>query len=327
VLTDEVRDAADDLERQLLAELRPRTTVGRFLVRQAAVQMARLDLVRRHDKARRAQRVRHAREEFDDRRLAAPEEDLEKIAEEPATRARRLHQTPEGLGLTVRAWQGLLDDLAVPGRWAYLHWERAENLMGRRPHSVPASRLGALCQAAMGDFRALEANDGAGLDSHERRLWAADQLKGLIEARITELQARLAAFDTEAIARDRAEAGERALFDPSPEAALARKYEAALERSLFRTLKELREVEAAAAEAREPDATPRGPDVTPREPDVTPEKETTSEPLGSFFPGPVPAASEPPLGPSRGPVRAVSGPPELPGTVSGGRFWPSDPPR
>src|SRR5262249_24874862 len=174
----------------------------------------------------------------DDQRLAAREEDLEKIAEEPATRARRLHQTPEGLGLTVRAWQGLLDDLAVPGRWAYIHWERAENLMGRRPHCVPASRLGALCQAAIGHLRAREADDGAGLDNRERRLWAADQLKGLIDERIATLQARLAACNTEAIARDRAEAADRALFDPSPAAVLARKYETSNERNFFRTLKE-----------------------------------------------------------------------------------------
>ena len=55
---------------------------------------------------------------------------------------------------------------------------------------------------------------------------------------MADLQARLAACDPAAVERDRAEAGERALFDPSPAAVLARKYEAANERSLFRTLKE-----------------------------------------------------------------------------------------
>jgi hypothetical protein len=49
--------------------------------------------------------------------------------------------------------------------------------------------------------------------------------------------------------RLRAEAGRRATFDPSPEACLARKYEAAAERGFFRALKELRQVERAAKAA------------------------------------------------------------------------------
>jgi hypothetical protein len=44
-------------------------------------------------------------------------------------------------------------------------------------------------------------------------------------------------------ARLRAEAGRRAMFDPSKEATLARKYEAAAERGFFRALKELRQLE------------------------------------------------------------------------------------
>jgi hypothetical protein len=292
VLREEDRPEVDHIEQELLVELNPRTAVGRFLVHRMAVHMNRLRRSARHEDACLAHLVRHAQEEFDDRRLAAPEDDLEKIAEGPATRARRLHQTPEGLGLTIRAWQGLLDDLTDPWRWGYVHWERAENLMGRRPHSIPASRLGALCQAAMGDCRALEPADGAGLDDRERRLWAAGRLKEWIETRVAELEARLAAFNTEAIARDRAEAADRALFDPSPAAVLARKYEASNERNFFRTLKEYREVEAAAAmQAHEPDApaaAPRAPEVAAAEtgePDVKPEVEPSSEPLGSFFPG------------------------------------------
>jgi hypothetical protein len=50
-------------------------------------------------------------------------------------------------------------------------------------------------------------------------------------------------LDEAAIDRLRAEAGARAMFDPSREATLARKYEAAAERGFFRALKELRELE------------------------------------------------------------------------------------
>ncbi len=49
----------------------------------------------------------------------------------------------------------------------------------------------------------------------------------------------------------RAEAGHRALFDPSKDAANARKYEAAAERGLFRALKEIRQVEKEAKAAAE----------------------------------------------------------------------------
>ncbi len=66
--------------------------------------------------------------------------------------------------------------------------------------------------------------------------------------------------DPSTVDRLRAEAADRALFDPSKEATLARKYEAAADRGLFRALKELRQlgrdpappenpVERAAAEA------------------------------------------------------------------------------
>jgi len=48
--------------------------------------------------------------------------------------------------------------------------------------------------------------------------------------------------DAATVAKLRDEAGKRVLFDASPEATLARKYELAAERSFFRALKELRQV-------------------------------------------------------------------------------------
>jgi hypothetical protein len=52
--------------------------------------------------------------------------------------------------------------------------------------------------------------------------------------------------DEATAAKLRAEAGKRALFDSSPEAILARKYEAAAQRGFFKALKELRLIEKAA---------------------------------------------------------------------------------
>jgi hypothetical protein len=50
-------------------------------------------------------------------------------------------------------------------------------------------------------------------------------------------------LDDESAEQLRREAGRRAMFDPSQEATLARKYEAAAERGFFRALKEFRQVE------------------------------------------------------------------------------------
>ena len=66
------------------------------------------------------------------------------------------------------------------------------------------------------------------------------------------LEAELAAVDLEAIDQDRREAGDRALFDPSREAALARRYESEAGRGFFRALEEFRRVEAEAAERAKP---------------------------------------------------------------------------
>jgi hypothetical protein len=342
VLREEDRPAVEETEQKLVAELNPRCTLGRFLLHQLAVYMVRLIRAAEQEEACIAYLIRHAVARFDDQRLAAPEAELETIRDQPQTGARRLHETAEGLGLVIRCWLGLWDDLEDPRRWSYLHWERAENLMGRRPHEAPVTRLSALCQAAMGQFTALGPEDGAGLDEWERRVWAAGQLRTWIEARVEELQGRLAKFDQSAVERDRAEAGKRAMFDPSPQAVLARKYEASNQRFLFRTLQAYFEVEAeaareaeraAAASAREAEtatAAVRAPEPAaeaPRKTVVKSENQTTSEPLGSFFPAGVPAAPERPARPSGVPVRGVSGPPEVPGTVGGGRFGPSDPPR
>ena len=59
-------------------------------------------------------------------------------------------------------------------------------------------------------------------------------------------------LDPVQVERLRAEAKARALFDPSKEATLARKYEAAAERGFFRALKELRQLEKQAKAVKPP---------------------------------------------------------------------------
>jgi hypothetical protein len=75
-----------------------------------------------------------------------------------------------------------------------------------------------------------------------------------------------AGLDAATVAQLRAEASARAMFDPSREATLARRYEAAAERGFFRALKELRQLER--------DAKVANPDV---------DDATIRETLGSFF--------------------------------------------
>ncbi len=79
--------------------------------------------------------------------------------------------------------------------------------------------------------------------------------------------------------RLRAEAGRLALFDPSKEACLARKYEAAAERCFFRALKELRQLKA------RPAASPAV--------DEAAEARASLARLGSFLAASPPAPSKP----------------------------------
>jgi len=101
---------------------------------------------------------------------------------------------------------------------------------------------------------------------------------------------------------------DRALFDESRESILARKYEASTERSLFRTLREFREVEAAALKEEEVA------DLI----EVNRDTKETCEDLGSSLPGagassPATPPTDPPAAslaisePPGGPMRRDSG--------------------
>jgi hypothetical protein len=94
--------------------------------------------------------------------------------------------------------------------------------------------------------------------------------------------------------RLRAEACRRAMFDPSREACLARRYEAAAERCFFRALKELRQLQKASTVA-SPVA------------EIAAQAQATMKALGSFFPAKTPAPSKPaptPSKPSTTPTKA-----------------------
>jgi hypothetical protein len=78
---------------------------------------------------------------------------------------------------------------------------------------------------------------------------AADQQTAALSERVRRVEAEFVAperVSSEEADRLKAEAARRAMFDPSKEATLARKYEAAAERGFFRALKELREMDKSA---------------------------------------------------------------------------------
>ena len=246
-------DAAE-VDRRLAAfeaELRPSGGVERELVKRVALMTVRLDRSAEHEARAISHRMRHAVEAFDDGRLAEVENLLDWITSAPETNARRLRGSPEGLAKLIVAIEALRADLAHPSgfRWGFDHCDRLHQLTGRRYTDVPITRIRALTEAVNGRFQHLDEQDGWGLEIDDRRRWAIAELVGLIDAEIANLKARIEGFDRTTIDQDRAEAPARAMCDDSKPAILARKYEAASERALYKALRELRELRAESAQS------------------------------------------------------------------------------
>jgi hypothetical protein len=266
-------DAAEVERRNsiLQAELAPKSGMGQALVRQLAMLSVRMERAAQHALASSARRVRHAADDFDEQRIERAEDLLAAIAESPRRSLRKLRRMPEGVDVLVAEWGDLRADLTRAGRpcWTASHLERAAHLLGVRSEDARASAVGALSRAAWGDFEGLGDHEGRGLDDDARKAWARARLVERIDEATAELGAHRETLDLESIALDRAEAGDVAWFDPSKEAALARRYEAEAQRNFFKTLNELRRVEAEAAErpaadpgpAVEPDPAPAGPEL------------------------------------------------------------------
>jgi len=282
------REDADRVERRLAgfeAHFRPATEAGLALARRAAMLSVRVERCAVQEAAALSTRVRHAEADFDDAREAEVDHLIATIGEVPATAVRRLLRMPEGVDRMLETWADLRADLAHGdgSRWVAEHTAMAVHLTGRKLGGLGFGRAEALARAVGGDFALLGDEDGAGLDARARREWARRGLLSLIDAAVGKLEAHRETLDHGAIAADRAGAADRALFDPSKEATLARKYEAAAEREMHRALKELRAVEAEAAEIA-PMAAPLGsfsPGVAARP--VAPAPVPSSAPSGSRF--------------------------------------------
>ncbi|WP_435021556.1 hypothetical protein TA3x_002437 [Tundrisphaera sp. TA3] len=232
----------DALSAELVEEMKPRGAMGRVLLRQFAIFSARIDRCEQQEAAARARRVRDAEKDRDVARRAEVNAIAANLENDPDGTVRTLLQTPEGIDGLIESWQEIRGHLDRPRRFAWGDWhaKRVDYLMGRHPGMHPPSPLEALSQALRGDFSMLGEGQGAGLRRDRRMAWAREQLGALIDAEVAELRAVRASIDAQNEATDRAEAADRALFDPSPEGQLARKYQAAAERGLFRALREYR---------------------------------------------------------------------------------------
>jgi hypothetical protein len=240
----ERRDAA------LRAELAPKSVIGAILVGQMATLSIRMERGAKQEFATVASRVRNAADDFDEARLAKAGELLNAIGDDPRGNLRKLLKSPEGVDLMIEAWQDLRADLTREPKpfWTASHLVQTANLLGLREEDARGSRIGVLSRAIWGDFEALADHEGGDLKENARKAWARGRLVEGIDEEIAALKAHVETLDFEIIEQDRAEAGTRALFDPSKEASLARRYESEARRGFFKALKEFHQAEAEAAE-------------------------------------------------------------------------------
>ncbi len=232
------------------AELQPDGEVAHALVRRVALLSIRMERCATQEAAALSDGVRSAEGDFDEARIGEVDRLMDGLDAEPSAHLRQLRRMPEGVDRLIAAWLALKADLTCTAedRWRPAHRLMAENLTGRRPGDFGIGRVEALARAIRGDFTHLTSREGAGLDDRARAAWARDRMVELIDSEVEALRAHRATLDLDAIARSRAGAADRALFDPSKAALLARRYEAAAERGFFRALRELRRAPAARPE-------------------------------------------------------------------------------
>ena len=230
---------------ELAAELKPDGPVAEMLVHQIASTSLRLERSAEQESRHIGRRRRHAVADHDQAMWAEADALIADLNDNPAASARRLLRTPEGIEAAIATWFGLKADLVSdsPRSWTARHGELAVNLTGRRLGDVPVASIKRISNAVFGDFGLLARSEGAGLDNEERQSWAKARLAAMIDEEVEALQACFENLDHEAFELDRIEAPGRALFDPSKEATLARRYEAAAERGMFRSLRDLRQLQ------------------------------------------------------------------------------------
>ena len=212
----------------------------------------------------------------------------------------------------------------MPASEAQIRANRANSALStgpRTPLGKEISRANALKHGLTGEGVALTNEDAAEVErmfvAFEADFRPSDEMGRLLIRRAATCAVRMersvlqetaalnervleARAEAEANGEDPVEAGHRAMFDPSKEATLARRYEAAAERGFFRALKEFRQLEREA----------KGPDVKSEAAALREQRDQ----LASFFPAaePAPAVTKPAVATPPAPVKPAPKPAPAP---------------
>ena len=209
-----------------------------LMAERAGYLFMRLKRCYQYEEAMTARRVRDAEADFDNERRSAVEHILSYIANEPPTGSRQLRETPEGVDLLID-WMRELQT-QVDHRWGEYHCYKFDEAIGSRSMENPYSRMRALTElATKGDASNLEPGEAETLPP-DAKAWALAQIARLIAAELANLQAHRATLDHARFDANRAQAKRRALHGVDKETALFKKYEAAAERALSKTIAEIK---------------------------------------------------------------------------------------
>ena len=267
VLKDEDAAAVDERFAAFSADLKPANDVAACVTRRAAMLSVRLERCVREETSRLRLRMQAAPAVEEEARYDERQAHIATMATDSPRSIRHLRRSPEGLDWMIAQWNRL--------RYILLDQERDT-------WSVEDSRL--LVRLLGHPSTVTPRTPGP-----EERPSVVRQ----IEDEIASLRKARAALDLDGIAQVRSEAATRALLDPSREAELARRYEAAAERGFFRALKEVSRLNEIARKA---EAEAVCDEVASSDPGPEPEP-------GEAEPGPVPPRDEPvsvsPGGPDR----------------------------
>ena len=228
------------LEAQLVPE---GDVLAALLVRQVAIASIRVERAFRQETADAAERMRKAADVFDDERLTRAQQILGEISHDPVTVRRRLLVAPEGVDALIAR----LRELRVKTESTrHVVWDEEEGTelelcLGHKPGQTPLSRSALLTRGIVYDhWVGLDPAEFDGMTFEARLLWAVAEVQGIIDGEIGDLEAHRASLDTSRRDRGRAEAAERSLLDLGKEGTALRRYAGSAERTMFKTLQELR---------------------------------------------------------------------------------------
>ena len=236
-----VEDAAE-VERRFRAlgdDLRPVGERERILAHRAAFLSVRLDRCAAYETAALSEAIRTAEADHDQEIRRDIDDAVKRLPDDPTSSVARLERTPEGVDWMLKVWGELLEDVTFGTYLMFNQVTRAENLLGRRSDEPCDSRFHALASALGGNFLLLDppgtppTTDPARVQ--ERKESARAGLVAIIRGEVARLQALRAGLPFDDLARSRAEAPLRRLFDPSSKGVLFRRYETAAARELHRT--------------------------------------------------------------------------------------------